>query len=157
MAQRVDERTPTRTELEAYNTCLKLNDHVLSVCKPKDKNVNNHHIPKRNLGLARQLMDNCVELGADILEANEIYVGANMHTEQRLANYAERIRIQDHARRLTYRMEHIFRVLHFDKPFAESTTKYMMDLLCETRALIIAWKDSDIRDSRKLEKAARMG
>lgn len=33
MAQRVDERTPTRTELEAYNKCLKLNDHVLSVCK----------------------------------------------------------------------------------------------------------------------------
>ena len=29
MAQRVDERTPTRTELEAYNKCLKLNDHVL--------------------------------------------------------------------------------------------------------------------------------
>ena len=40
MAQRVDERAPTRTELEAYNKCLKLNDHVLSVCKPKDKNVN---------------------------------------------------------------------------------------------------------------------
>lgn len=36
MAQRVDERTPTRTELEAYNKCLKLNAHVLSVCKPKD-------------------------------------------------------------------------------------------------------------------------
>lgn len=152
MAQRVDERTPTRTELEAYNKALKLNDHVLSVCKPKEKNVNNHHIPKRNLGIARQLMESCVELGADILEANEIYVGPNLNTEQRLENYAERIRTQDHARRLTYRMEHIFRVLYFDKPFAESTTKMMMDLLCETRALLIKWKESDVRDSRKLKK-----
>ena len=152
MAQRVDERDPTRVELDAYNKVLKLNDFILSVCKPKDKNVNNHHIPKRNVGLGRQLMDAVVECGADILEANEIYVGKNLSPEQRLKNYEDRIELEEHARRLTYRMEHILRVLHFDKPFAESTIKMSMDLLCETRAIIIKWKESDVKMSNQLRK-----
>lgn len=143
MAQRVDQRDPTRTELEAYNKALKLSDHVMSVCKPKDKNPNACHIPKRNVGIGRILMEAAVELGADILEANELYVGANIGIEQRKKNYADRIALQEHAKRLTFRMEHIFRILYFDKPFAESTTKYMMDLICETRALLTAWKESD--------------
>lgn len=152
MAQRTDQRDPTRIELDVYNKCLKLSDHVMSVCKPKDKNVNNKHIPKRNAGLGRQLMDCVVEMGADILEANLIYVGNNLPAERRLEHYKERIKLQEHARRLTYRMEHIFRVLHFDRPFAESTNKYMMDLLTETRDLLTKWYDSDQNEARRLIK-----
>ena len=154
MAQRVDERDPTRVELDAYNKLLKLNDHILSVCKPKEKNVNNHHIPKRNVGLGRMLMEAVVDCGSDILEANMIYVGSNLDEKNRLENYDNRIRIQEHAIRLTYRMEHILRVLHFDKPFAESTIKTAMDLLCETRSLLEGWKESDVKMSKKLRKGA---
>lgn len=150
--QRTDQRSPTRVELDCYNKVLKLSDHIMSVSKPKDKNVNTKHIPKRNLGLGRQLMEDAVELGADILEANEIYVGTNLDPEQRLQNYKDRIELQDHAKRLTYRIEHIFRILHFDRPFAESTSSYMMDLLCESRKLIIAWRESDMRAAKQLMK-----
>ena len=150
--QRTDQRSPTRVELECYNKVLKLSDHIMSVSKPKDKNVNTKHIPKRNLGLGRQLMDTAVELGADILEANEIYVGLNLDPGQRLANYRERIKLQDHAKRLTYRIEHIFRILHLDRPFAESTSSYMMDLLCESRNQIIAWRESDYKAAKQLMK-----
>lgn len=97
-------------------------------------------------------MEDAVELGADILEANEIYVGTNLDPEQRLQNYKDRIELQDHAKRLTYRIEHIFRILHFDRPFAESTSSYMMDLLCESRKLIIAWRESDMRAAKQLMK-----
>lgn len=153
MAQRVDERDPTRVELDCYNKILKLNDHVMSVCKPKEKNVNNHHIPKRNAGIGKQLMEACVECGADILEANEnFYVGKNFDIESRLENYEERIKLQKHAIRLTYRMEHIVRVLHFNKPFAESTIKYLMDLLCEARTMLVAWRDSEIKMTKQLTK-----
>lgn len=150
--QRTDQRSPTRVELDVYNKVLKLSDHVLSVSKPKDKNVNTKHIPKRNAGLGRQLMEACVELGADILEANEIYVGGNLNIEQRIENYKERIKLQDHAKRLTYRLEHIFMILHTDRPFAESTSGYMMNLICETRALIIAWRESDTKAVKQLTK-----
>ena len=150
MAQRTDERDPTRVELDCYNKVLKLCDHCMSVCKPKDNNPNNKHIPKKNVSLARQLMDAVVEMGADILEANEIYVGKNLGKEHQLQNYSERIVLQEHARRLTYRVEHIFRILYFDRPFAESTTKYMMDLLCEARQMIVNWKESDIKASKQL-------
>ena len=153
MSQRTDQRNPTRVELEAYNKCLKLSEHVMSVCKPKDKNVNTHHIPKRNTGLGRMLMESCVEMGADILEANMIYVGNNLDAETRLRNYSERIALQDHAKRLSFRMEHIFRILHFDRPFAESTSSYMMDLLVETRDLITAWRESDLKMALQLEKS----
>lgn len=153
MSQRVDQRDPTRIELDCYNKILKLNDHVMSVCKPKDKNVNNHHIPKKNISIGKILMDSCVECGADILEANEgYYVGKNLEPITRLKNYQERISLQKHAIRLTYRMEHIIRVLHFDKPFAESTIKYMMDLLCELRAGLVSWRDSETDVSKQLAK-----
>lgn len=143
MSQRVDERTPTKTELLVYDKALKLSDHVMSLCKPKDKNVNTHHIPKRNAGIGRMLMECAVELGADILEANRFYVAANAGSGTRLQNYIHRIELQDKAIRITYRMEHIFRILHFDREFAESTSKYFMDLLCETRELLVRWRDSD--------------
>ena len=152
MAQRVDQRDPTRVELDAYNKVLKLSDHVLSVCKPRETKPNNHHIPKRNLVLGRTMMEIVVEMGADILDANLIYVGGNLPKDDRLRNYRERIRLQDHAKRLTYRAEHIFRILHFNTPFAESTVKYMMDLICETRDLITAWRESDLRASKQLRK-----
>lgn len=151
MSQRVDQRDPTRKDLDAYNKCLELSDHAMRVCKPKEKNVNAHHIPKRNAGLGRQLMDAVVEMGADILEANDIYVGANIHLEERIENYGERLKLQNHALRMTYRVEHIFKILHFDKPFAESTHKYMMDLLCDTRDILKAWRDSDRRTAKRLE------
>lgn len=152
MSLRVDERKPKQIYLEAYDKALKLTDHVMSVCKPKDKNINTKHIPKRNAGLGRQLMEAAIELGADILEANNIYVGSNQDTEVRIRNYEDRIRLEENAKRLTYRMEHIFRVLHFDRPFAESTSHYMMDLLCETRDLLIGWKESEIRAVKALRK-----
>lgn len=151
MPQRTDQRDPTRVELETYNKALKLSDHVMSVCKPKDKNVNTHHIPKRNIGLGRMMMETAVELGADILEANMIYVGKNLSTDKRIENYHERIRLQEHAKRLTFRLEHIFCILHFDREFAESTNHYMMDLICETRNLLTAWRESDLKASKQLE------
>ena len=150
MAQRADQRDPTRVDLDCYNKALKLSGHVMSVCKPKDKNVNTHHIPKKNLGLGRQLMDTVVELGADILEANEIYVGANLGKEEQLEARKERVRLQEHAKRLTYRAEHIFRILHFDRPFADSTSGYMMDLLMETRSMITRWRESELKEVKKL-------
>lgn len=152
MAQRVDQRDPTRAELDAYNKCLKLSSHVMSVCKPRENKPNNHHIPKRNLILGRLLMEAVVDLGADILDANMVYVGGNLAKEDRLRNYRTRIGLQDHAKRLTFRMEHIIRILNEDHPFAESTLKYMVDLLCETRNLISAWRESDIKASKQLRK-----
>lgn len=143
MAIRVDERSQTRTELLVYDKALKLSDHVLSICKPKDKNVNNHHIPKRNMNIGRIMTEEVIEIGANILEANRCYVGQNLNIEDRKLNYRRRIMLQERSIRLTYRMEHVFRILHFDKEFAESTSKYFMDLLCETRELLIKWKESD--------------
>lgn len=151
MSQRVDQRDPTRVELDVYNKCLKLGDHVLSVCKPKDKNVNTHHMPKRNISLGRMMMETVVEMGADILEANVIYVGKNLDPETRKQNYKDRIRLQDHAKRLTFRLEHIFRILHYDREFAESTSRYMMALITETRDLLTAWRESDLKASKQLE------
>ena len=153
MAQRTDQRDATKVELDCYNKILKLTDHVMSICKPKDENVNNHHIPKKNINIGKLLTEACVECGADILEANEnFYVGKNLEIKARLANYQERINLQKHAIRLTFRMEHMIRVLHFNKPFAESTIKYFMDLLCEARALLIKWRDSEVNMSKQLVK-----
>ena len=150
MAKRVDEREPTQTSLEVYDNCLKLSDHILSVCKPKEKNINNKHIPKRNLGLGRMLTELVVDLGADIIEANTTYVGVNLNVEDRKKNYRKRIGLQEHAKSTTYRMEHIIRVLHFNAPFADSTITYMMQLLVETRQLLIGWKEKDMREAKSL-------
>lgn len=152
MAQRTDQRKQTRPELEVYTKALKLSDHILSVCKPKEKNVNTKHIPKRNIGIARLMMEAAIELGADILEANEIYVSSQQDKENRIENYEERIQLQNHAKRLTYRIEHIYRILNADRPFADSTNSYMMDLICETRNLLIGWKESDVRALKKILK-----
>lgn len=150
MSQRVDERDPTRIDLDCYNKVLELTDHVISVCKQKDKNVNNKHIPKKNASIGKILMDAAVEIGADILEANEIYVGSNLHPELLKKHYTQRRDLQEHAIRMSYRVEHVFRVLHFDTPFAPSTNRYMMKLLTETRKVLIAWRDSDFNKAKQL-------
>lgn len=150
MSQRVDERDPTRVDLDCYNKILELTDHVMSVCKQKDKNVNNKHIPKKNASLGKILMDAAVEIGADILEANEIYVGGNLPPELLQKHYAQRRDLQEHAIRMSYRVEHVFRVLHFDTPFAPSTNRHMMKLLTEVRKVLIAWRDSDINKAKQL-------
>lgn len=152
MSQRTDERDPTRIELECYNKLLKLSDHTLSVCKPKDKNVNNKHIAKRHASIGHKLEDIVIDMGADILEANEIYVNSNLNVDTRKKNYRERIKLQNHAKQLTYRMEHIIRILHYNRPFADSTITYWMNLLVETRQLIKAWRDSDIRELSKIKE-----
>lgn len=152
MAQRTDERDPTAENLEVYTKTLKLSDHILSVCKPRDNKPNTHHIPKRNIWLGRMMIDDVTEIGADILEANNIYVGANLPVEKRLENYEQRIALEEHAKRLTFRLEHVFRTLHFDRPFAESTSKYMMDLLTEDRELLTKWHDSEVKTANALRK-----
>ena len=98
------------------------------------------------------MVDLCIEIGADILEANDVYVGKNIDLKTRVENLRDRIKLQDHAKRQTYRLEHIFNVLHYDRPFAESTSGYMMDLLMETRALLAAWRESDMKLVRQLTK-----
>lgn len=140
-----------RVELNCYDKALKLSDHILSVCKPKEKNVNNKHIPKRHIGLGRMMTEIAVEIGAYILEANEIYVGSNLDVDMRKANYKERIKLQQEAKRKTYRIEHIFRTLHFDHPFAESTAHYMMNLIMELRELLTGWREADIKELKKLK------
>lgn len=152
LSLRVDQRDPTLIELDAYNKLLKLSDHILSVCKPKDKNANAHHIPKRHAGIGRMMVEEVVAIGADILEANEIYVGNNLDADSHISHLRKRIELQDDAIWRTYRIEHIFRVLHFDYGFAESTAKYMMDMLCETRGLLVKWKDSTSKMSKQLQK-----
>lgn len=152
MAQRTDQRSPTKVDLLCYQKSVELTAHILSVCKPKDKNTNNKHIPKRNVGIGRQMMECAIDLGADILEADNIYVGTNIPVEDRIENYKERIKLQNHARRMTMRIEHIFSTLYYDKPFAESTTKYMMDLIEETRELLVKWKQSDLNQLKRLLK-----
>lgn len=150
MSLRVDERQETLAELDVYNKCLKLTDHTLSVCKVKENKTNNKHIVKRQLKLGYKLIDMAVEIGANILEANNIYVGKNTSKENRIKNYYARIELQDGAKRLTYRMEHTIRVLHFNRPFAESTINYWVDLLMETRNLLIKWKEKDVYTLNKI-------
>ena len=143
MSQRVDERNPTAINLDVFNKALKLSAFTFSVCKPKDKNVNNKHIPKRHIAVANELKNLVISIGADILEANEIYVGDNISKEERAENYKRRIELEEHAKSCTYRMEHIIRVLNEDFTFADSTLTYWTALLCETRALLIKWKDKE--------------
>lgn len=143
MAQRTDQRKPTRIDLECYQKCIKLTNHTLSVCKVKEKQTNNKHIVKRQLKLGQMLIDSVVEMGANIIQANEMFVGANLNINERIVNFQTRLRLQHEAISLSYRMEHIIRVLNDDRPFADSTLTYWVMLLVETRNLLVEWKDSD--------------
>ena len=145
MSQRVDQRAETKIELLCYDKALKLSDFTLSVCKPKDKNVNTKHIAKRQKPIGDMLIETVVELGADILEANQIYVGDNLPDGDLLRHIEQRIALQEHARCMTFRMEHMMRVLHFDRPFADSTITYWTQLLVETRDSVCRWRASDVR------------
>jgi len=151
MAVRTDERTPTRSELDAYNKAKKLTAHVMSVAKPKDKNVNNKHIPKRFANVGKMLVADAISIGADILEANKgYYVGENLDKETLLENYAQRIGLEQRALRFTFRLEHIYCVLNDEVHFAESTNKYMIDLIDELRAVLVKWIRSEKRKAKSL-------
>ena len=143
MSKRVDEREPTRVNLECYNKLLKLSSHTLSVCKPKEKNTNNKHIPKRLVSVGHMLIDLVIDIGADIMEANDIFVGNNVDENVRNKNLRRRIELQEKAISKTYRMEHIINMLEYEFEFADSTLTYWVELLLETRNLTIKWKDSD--------------
>lgn len=143
MAQRTDQRKSTRIDLECYQKCIKLTNHTLSVCKVKEKQTNSKHIVKRQLKLGQMLIDSVVEMGANIIQANEMFVGANLNINERIVNFQTRLRLQHEAISLSYRMEHIIRVLNDDRPFADSTLTYWVMLLVETRNLLVKWKDSD--------------
>lgn len=152
MSMRVDQRSPTLVELEVYNKCLKLTDHTLSVCKVKENKTNNKHIVKRQLRMGQMLVELVVQIGADIIEANNKYVGGNLNNEDRQRHYKERLLLQEHAKSLTYRMEHIIRVLHFNRPFADSTITYWITLLVDTRNLLIKWKEKDYNLLKGIKK-----
>ena len=152
MSQRTDERVQTKEELDVYTKCLKLTSYTMERCKPqnkKDKNgnivENRHNIPARYSKVGERMQDIVFEMGADILEANEIYVNANLNREDRLENYKSRIKLQNHAIRLTFRLEHMIRTLNDHRPFAGNTLDYWTGLLVGVRTLLIAWKDKDVR------------
>ena len=146
MALRIDQRTPTACSLDAYNKLLLLSDHVMSVAKPKEPKPNNKHIPKRFVNIANKMVDCIIDMGADILEANEIYVGANLEKETLKNRYADRIELEETAKRKSFRLEHIFRMLHFDVEFADSTATYMMQLITEERSLLVKWIERAMKE-----------
>lgn len=150
MALRIDQRTPTACSLDAYNKLLLLSDHVMSVAKPKEPKPNNKHIPKRFVNIANKMVDCIIDMGADILEANEIYVGANLDKETLKNRYADRIELEETAKRKSFRLEHIFRMLHFDVEFADSTATYMMQLITEERSLLVKWIESEKRAMKEI-------
>ena len=150
MALRIDQRTPTACSLDAYNKLLLLSDHVMSVAKPKEPKPNNKHIPERFVNIANKMVDCIIDMGADILEANEIYVGANLDKETLKNRYADRIELEETAKRKSFRLEHIFRMLHFDVEFADSTATYMMQLITEERSLLVKWIESEKRAMKEI-------
>lgn len=152
MSVRTDQRRDTRPELDAYNKAIKLTSHVMSVAKPKETNPNNKHIPKRFANVGKTLVDIAIEIGADILEANKgYYVGNNLADEVLLEHYEKRIELEERALKLTFRLEHVFRVLNDNCHFAESTNKYMMDLIDEQRAVLTKWIRSEKTKAKSLK------
>lgn len=144
--------TETDDNLDAYTKALVLSKYTMETAKPKQKKKNgkaynsNKHIPMRYAELGKELTQLSVDIGSLILEANTAwYVGGNLNIADRRDNYIERIKLEKQAIAKTYRMEHIVRVLHEHKPFADSTFNYWIKLICETRKETIAWRDSEIR------------
>lgn len=145
LSQRVDQRQETLVSLATYQKLLKLSQHTYNVCKVKENKSNRKHIIKRQLKTGQQLIDIVNEIGAYILEANNIYVGSNLDKEYLAYNYKRRIKLEDNAKSLTFRMEHLIRVLNFNRPFADSTITYWVKLLVETRQLLSKWRDSEVK------------
>lgn len=157
MAQRENQRAPTRLELDAYNKILALAKYSMEVCKPKQKkdkqgnfHDSKHHIPMRYSKIGDYINTTIMEFGAEILEANELYVGGNLNAEDRKQNIDRRIRLQTNAIAKTYKTEHCIRVLHEHRPFADSTITYWIYLLVTARDSMKKWKDSDVKMRRKL-------
>ncbi len=152
MSRRIDERTQTLSNFDVYQKLLDLSDFTFSVCKPKEKNVNKKHIPKRLICIGNMAIEAVTEMGALIMEANDIYVGKNIEPELRAHRYAERIDIENSVKMLTYRLEHIARILHKQVEFADSTITHWVGLLVETRKLIEKWRESDVEELHKLTR-----
>lgn len=150
MSQRVDQRSPTDVNLDAYNKVLNLTKVTFHICKTKDKNINNHHVSKKNIPIANIAIQTVINMGSFILEANSIYVGFNANTESKINNYRKRINLQESALGLTFQLEHIIRALHDDSPFANSTLTDWIGNLVETRKSINAWLKSDKRELNKI-------
>ena len=151
MSLRVDQRADTLPELEVYSKCIKLTSHTMSVCKIKENgSTNNKHLVKRQIKVGEMLVNIVIQIGTNILEANNKYVKENLNLKDRLQNYEKRLELQEEAKSLTYKVEHIIRVLHFDRPFADSTLTYWMELLTETRNLLVKWKQNDYSNYKKL-------
>lgn len=150
MSRRIDERTQTLVNFDVYQKLLDLSDFTFSVCKPKEKNINNKHIPKRLISVGNMAIEAVTEIGALIMEANDIYVGKNIEPPERLQRYVERVELESNAKMITYRLEHIMRVLHKQCEFADSTITHWVGLLVETRTLIEKWRDSDKTEINKL-------
>lgn len=142
--------TPLKIELDVYDVCLKLTEYSMGVCKPKvtkDKLGKNrespHHIPTRYNHIGQDLLGILFEIGGYILEANEIYVGANLNKEERKNNYLKRIEMEKYCLSKTYTIEHYIRVLNDHKPFADSTITYWIAQVVELRNKLKKWIDSD--------------
>lgn len=150
MSQRLDERCPTSIDLDCYNKLLALSDHTFSVCKPKDKNMNNHHVPKRLINIANRLIDTVVDIGALLLQALATPIDNNIVIEQRIRNYQDRLNMQMNAYTMTFQFEHIIRMLNSENPFADSTFTHWLKLLVETRDSIEEWYKGDYRSFKKL-------
>ena len=155
MSQRTDQRVKTKEELEVYTKCLKLTSYTMERCKPqnkkdKDGNIveNLHNVPARYAKVGELILADAFEIGADILETNGIYVNANLNREDRLENYKSRFKLQNHAIRLTFRLEHMIRALNDHRPFAGNTLDYWTGLVVDVRTLLIAWRDRDVRDAK---------
>ena len=135
MSRRVDQRYPKDIDLDAYDNILELTRHLLSVCKPKEnKDNSNKHIPKRYVHIAKTIENLVLDIGADIIEANcEYDVRKNVEVNQRARNYESRINLWAHARSLTFRLEHVIRVMHYTHQFADSTLTYTMRFLVAVR------------------------
>jgi len=158
MSVRVDQRRDPRPELDAYNKAIKLSSHVMSVAKPKEEKPNNHHIPKRMANIGKMMVDLTLDIGADILEANEgYYVGSNVPIKTLIKRYEDRVELEEHALKMTFRLEHIYRVLNDNHRLAESTNKYMMDLIDELRAVLTKWIRSEKTKATSLAKSVDSG
>jgi len=150
MSQRVDQRIPTDPDLNAYNQALYLTKVTMRVCKPKDKNVNNKHVAKRNVPIANIAINYAIEIGALILEANSKYVGPRANVETKIRNYNKRIELQDQAHGLTFRLEHIIRSLHEENPFANSTLTDWIGAVVRTRDSVKAWAVADNKELKHI-------
>lgn len=150
MSQRKDQRAPTSVDLEAYNQVLHLSEVTMRICKVKEKNCNNHHVAKRYVPIANLAMESTIQMGALILDANDLYVGSRADIDTRIRHYHKRIEMQEQALGLTYRLEHIIRILHDANNFANSTLTDWVSALVSTRDSIKAWSNSDNRELRKL-------